>query len=825
MKIKNLESILPVLGFNGNVQVSNNLDLTIGFRLWLPEVLSCSTEQLYQLHDTFQRMINLLPAGSFIHKQDFFLINEFHPQQPEKQSGTSEKPQQHPTESLDSSYLQHFDGRRFLKHDCCFYISMLNKGLLKSYLESALIFSRKDRNLEKLQYDKINELRGNVIGIFQQNGIGCEPISRDEAIGDDQSLGLIERFLSLNFTDNHPTLSGIDFRDRLKVMDQFVEILSLSDYSHIPAELRPATEHPQTGLPVSLIYPVCYHLPFSHVTNQFIYIPDQQEIKGFLESSYKKTFSLSKFSSENKVNAGLIESFLDQVQTSGEKIVKTHFNVMLFDPSLKDLKQHKSETASAFSMVNCFPYQHTHDLPMLFFSCVPFSTQLPETELFITQVPQACCLTNLEGELKNSDSDFTIRLSDRLEGCPVKIDISDEPMHKHLIHNRNKIIIGGSGSGKSFFTNHLLRQYAESENCHIVLLDVGRSYELLTHYLDERLKTQGGAMMVEFTTENPISFNPFILEGELDVERKQTILSVIYTIYKENLSEMEKDVISHSVTAFFDSNQMTESDQIPEKSFNGYYEFCENYIPALVKEKSIQFNCNEYFFILGKYYRGGEYDYLLNKQMDTDEFFRCPFIVFELDLIKDHPVIFPVATLIIIDIFMQKMRRLNGVRKVLCVEEAWKAIATPQMASYLKYFFKTIRKFFGEAMVVTQEVDDVISSPVIRDAIINNADTRILLDMSKFRNKFQSISDTLGLSEFQKEQILSINKNLPAGRKLKEVFIGLGSYSQVYALEVSNPEYFCYTSEQGEKEMILKKLAQNPEKEADHTFIKILKSM
>jgi conjugation system TraG family ATPase len=505
---------------------------------------------------------------------------------------------------------------------------------------------------------------------------------------------------------------------------------------------------------------------------------------------------------------------MDQVQTSGEKIVKTHFNVMLFDSALKDLKQHKSETSSAFSMMNCFPYQHTHDLPMLFFSCVPFSTQLPETELFITQVPQACCLTNFEGELKNSQSDFTIRLSDRLEGCPVKIDISDEPTHKHLIHNRNKIIIGGSGSGKSFFTNHLLRQYAESGNCHIVLLDVGRSYELLTIYLNKRLKGQGGAMMVEFTTENPISFNPFILDGELDIERKQTILSVIYTIYKENLSEMEKDVIAHSLTAFFESDSN-------ERSFNGYFEFCESYIPNLVKEKSVQFNSNEFFFILGKYYRGGEYDYLLNKEMDTDVFFHCPFIVFELDNIKDHATIFPVATLIIIDIFMQKMRRLKSIRKVICIEEAWKAIATPQMASYIKYFYKTIRKHFGEAMVVTQEVDDVISSPVIRDAIINNADTRILLDMSKFRNKFQSISDTLGLSEFQKDQILSINKNLPSGRKLKEVFIGLGSYSQVYALEVSKPEYYCYTSEQSEKEMILKKLNQ----QQDQSFVEILKSM
>ncbi|WP_320167815.1 TraG family conjugative transposon ATPase [Mangrovibacterium marinum] len=809
MKIKNLEHILPLLGFNGDVLVSNNLDLTIGFRLRLPEVLSCSREKLYGLHDTFQRMINLLPPGTLLHKQDLFQLREFTPEEDSSQG------KHQPAASLNMSYLHHFEGRESLSHECFLYISLLNRGLLKSYLESALILSRRRRQADKLRFDQLDELKGNVTAILTQNGIGCQVLKGAEAGGDEKSLGLIERFLSLNFTDDHPVLGGIDFRDRLKVMDQFVEVLSLSDYSHIPGELQPWSGHPQTGLPVSFVYPVSYHLPFSHITNQFIFIPEQQEIKSYLEGSYKKIYSLSKFSSENKINAGLIESFLDQVQTSGEKIVKTHFNVMLFAPSLSDLKQHKSETASAFSLMNCFPYRHTHDLPILFFACLPYSTQLPETELFITQVPQACCLTGFEGAIRNSQSDFFIRLSDRLEGCPVRIDISDEPMEKHLIHNRNKIIIGGSGSGKSFFTNHLLRQYAESENCHIVLLDVGRSYELLTGYLNERLKAQGGAMMIEFTTDNPVSFNPFILEGELDIERKQTILSVIYTIYKENLSEMEKDVIAHSVTAFF------ETEAIAERSFNSYFEFCREYIPKLVREQSLDFNTNEFFFILSKYYRGGEYDYLLNRQMATDEFFRCPFLVFELDNIKDSPVIFPVATLIIIDIFMQKMRRLKGVRKMICIEEAWKAIATPQMASYIKYFYKTIRKFFGEAMVVTQEVDDVISSPVIRDAVINNADTRILLDMSKFRNKFDGISETLGLSEFQKEQILSINKNLPSGRKLKEVFIGLGSHSQVYALEVSRPEYYCYTSEQGEKELIRTKLAKSPTK----SFLEILKSI
>lgn len=791
MKVKPIDISLPILGFNEDVLVSNNLDMGFGLRLFLPELLSCSTEHLYMLHDTFQRAVNLLPENTLLHKQDFFFVEKYH--------GKSHGNETKIRESLNRNYLQHFAGRSFLKHECYIYVSILNVGLLKNYLGSALIYSRKQKRQENYINEKVGELRANLISVFTQGGIGCQAVSKEEAIGTENNPGLIERFLTLNFQEGKPLLGGIDFRDRLRVMDRFVEIMSLSDFSHLPSEINPTSNHPQTNLPVSSIYPVTYNLPFSHICNQFIYMPAQQGVKASLESSHKKIYSLSRFSSENKINAGLIENFLDTVQTTGEKIVKTHFNVVLMDESITELKRLKSEASSAFSLMNCFPYQHTFDLPLLFFSCVPFSTQLPETELFITQVPQACCLTNFEGEVRNSESDFVINLSNRQEGCPLRIDLSDEPMDKHLIHNRNKIIIGGSGSGKSFFTNHLLRQYAESENCHIVLLDVGRSYEMLARYLDERLKEFGGALLVEFTTENPISFNPFVVEGELDLERRQTILSVIYTIYKEELTEMEKDVIAHSITEFFKTTGW-------ERSFNGYYEFCKEFIPRLTDEQSIEFNSHEFFFILSKYYRDGEYGYLLNKPMLTDVFFSCPFLVFELDNIKDHPVIFPVATLIIMDIFLQKMRRLKGVRKVICIEEAWKAIATPQMAAYLKYFFKTIRKFFGEAMVVTQEVDDVISSPIIRDAIINNADTRILLDMGKFKNKFGQISQFLGLTEFQKEQILSINKNLPSDRKFKEVFISLGDYSRVFALEVSRAEYYCYTTEQKEKEEILKRL-------------------
>jgi len=806
MRAKPIEKSLPVLGFNGDILVSNNLDAGFGLELVLPELLSLSSESIYMLHDTFRRAVNLLPENTLLHKQDFFFAEQFgKPDIKESKELKAEK-------SLDSSYLSHFTGRPFLRHECYLYVSQLNAGLLKNYLGSALLFSRKQKEQELRMLDKLHELRSNLVSLFSRSGIGCRIISREQAIGNTKQPGLIERYLTLNFREGQPVLGGIDFRDRLRVMDQFVEMLSLSDYSHLPSELRPLSGHPRTGLPVSFVFPVTYNLPFSHITNQFIYMPGQMEVKAMLEGNYKKIYSLSRFSSENKVNAGLIENFLDTVQITGEKVVKTHFNVTLMDGSIRELKQHKSETASAFSQMNCFPYQHSFDLPLLFFACVPFSTQLPETELFITQVPQACCLTNFESPVRDSPSAFSIRLSNRMEGSPVKIDLSDEPMEKGIIHNRNKIIIGGSGSGKSFFINHLLRQYAENGDTHVVLLDVGRSYEMLTNYLDERLEEKGGARLVEFSAEHPISFNPFVSDGEPDLERRQTILSVLYTIYKESLTGMEKDVIARSVSEFFKSEGA-------ERSFNGYYRFCKGFIPKLTEEQNLDFNCNEYFFILSKYYHGGEYEYLLNKPMQTDEFFTCPFLVFELDNIKDHPVIFPVATLIIMDIFLQKMRRLKGIRKVICIEEAWKAIATPQMAGYVKYFFKTIRKFFGEAMVVTQEVDDVISSSVIRDAIINNADTRILLDMGKFKNKFDQISQVLGLTEFQKEQVLSINKNLPGTHKFKEVFIALGGWSRVFALEVSRAEYYCYTTEQKEKEMILNKTKEG------HSIMEALKSL
>lgn len=236
--------------------------------------------------------------------------------------------------------------------------------------------------------------------------------------------------------------------------------------------------------------------------------------------------------------------------------------------------------------------------------------------------------------------------------------------------------------------------------------------------------------------------------------------------------------------------------------FDSFYEFVrETFSSRLLAERvrEKEFDIDNFLYVLRPYYGDGEFGYLLNARENLD-LLSERFIVFELDNIKDHPILFPVVTIIIMEVFISKMRKLKGVRKVILIEEAWKAIAKEGMAEYIRYLFKTVRKFYGEAIVVTQEVEDIISSPVVKQAIINNSDCKILLDQSKYLHKFDGIQELLGLTEKEKALVLSINKANDPLRKYKEVFISLGgTLSKVYRTEVSLEEYLAYTTEESEK--------------------------
>jgi conjugation system TraG family ATPase len=312
-----------------------------------------------------------------------------------------------------------------------------------------------------------------------------------------------------------------------------------------------------------------------------------------------------------------------------------------------------------------------------------------------------------------------------------------------------------------------------------------------------------------YSESDPIKFNPFFIgEGEvLDTEKKESIKTLLLALWKkdnESFGRSEYVALSNSIQTYF-SHLQNHPDIFP--GFNSFYEFLqEHFVPILEREKVKEkdFDVANFLYVLRPYYKGGEFDYLLNATQNLD-LLQQRFIVFELDNIKDHPILFPVVTLIIMEVFISKMRKLKGIRKMILIEEAWKAIAREGMAEYIKYLFKTVRKFYGEAVVVTQDIEDIISSPIVKHTIINNSDCKILLDQSKYQNRFEQIQELLGLTEKEKSLVLSVNKANDSAKNYKEVFISLGGIlSKVYRTEVSMEEYLAYTTEETEKITMMK---------------------
>ena len=521
-----------------------------------------------------------------------------------------------------------------------------------------------------------------------------------------------------------------------------------------------------------------------------------------MEKNSRNMLSLSKYSRSNAVNQEWTEMYLDEAHAKGLLPVRCHCNVIAWAEDADEFRRIRNDTGSQLAMMECTPRYNTVDTPVLYWAGIPGNAgDFPAEESFYTFLEQAVCLFAGETNYRNSPSPFGIRMADRQNGIPVHVDISDLPMKRGIITNRNKFILGPSGSGKSFFTNHLVRNYYE-QGTHILLVDTGNSYQGLCRMIHDRTRGEDG-IYITYEEDNPISFNPFYTDsGQFDVEKRESIKTLILTLWKredEAPTRAEEVALSGAVNAYI---RKISGDRSVRPDFNGFYEFVSVDYRRMIEGKRVRekdFDIDGFLNVLEPFYRGGDYDFLLNSDKELD-LTNKRFIVFELDNIGSNKVLLPVVTLIIMETFIAKMRRLKGVRKMILIEECWKALMSANMSEYIKYLFKTVRKYFGEAVVVTQEVDDIISSPIVKEAIINNSDCKILLDQRKYMNKFEHIQRLLGLTDKEKGQILSINQANHPGRSYREVWIGLGgTHSAVYATEVSEEEYFTFSTEESEK--------------------------
>lgn len=772
-------AIFPIYSIENNAMVSVQGDITIVYRVSLPPLFSQSGADYEEQHQAWVKAIRVLPRHSVVYKADWFTKGYYEG----STSGTF----------LAQAGEQFFQGRPYFRHEC--YLMLTKKAEDRKAASSGYTGLLRKSIVPKQTTDK------RLFAAFLEKTGAFERILSDsgyvrlQRLGDDALVRLLEKYCFLLGDEDAPLIKDVHLKDQLSVGDRLCNLFTLADAEQLPALCASrmtydAYSTDKTRFSTGFAAPLGLLLDCDHLYSQYLFIGDEQKTIKALEARKRRLQSLSAYSRENAIARDAVNDFLNEAVGKGRLPVKAHFNVMAWTRDEEAMQQVKNKIGSAMAKLDVQGKLESDGAPQLWWSGIPGNAaDFPMNDSFDTFLEQASCFLNVDSTARSAERG--IRFGERLTGKPVLVDLFDEPMKSGIITNRNLFICGGSGGGKSMTMNHMLRTLYD-QGVHCVTIDIGGSYKGLCDLV--------GGYYFAYTEEKPICFNPFFIGKDevLDTEKKESLKTLLVSLWKqddESYNRSEYVALSNALQGYY--GQIT---GFP--CFDSFYEYLQNSYADELKAQGVDtadFNIRNFLYVLRPYYRGGEFDYLLNATENLD-LLHQRFIVFELDNLRGHPILFPVVTLILMELFISKMRKLKGQRKLIAIDEAWVAIAKSGMSAFIKYLFKTVRKFNGIAALVTQEIDDLISSPILKETVINNADTKILMDMRKFMNKFDKLQETLGMSEKGKTLLLSVNKANEPGRVYREVLIDQGgAVINVYRNELSLPEYLCYSTEESEK--------------------------
>lgn len=782
---------------------------------------SADIDSYYDFTHLFSALAQTLGEGYALHKQDIFVRKQF-----------ANEPE-HNQEFLSTSYFRYFNGRPYTDSLCYLTITQeAKKSRLFSY------DSKKWRDFLVKIY-KVRDL-------LRDSGVQVKFLNKAEA------SEYVDRYFAMNFKDRTVSMTNVKADDETVSMgDKRCKVYSLVDVdcAALPSLIRPYTniEVNNTEMPVDLVS-VVDNIPNAEtvVYNQIIFLPSQKRELALLDKKKNRHASIPNPSNQMAVED--IKQVQDVIARESKLLVYTHFNMVVGVPADTDLQKCTNHLENAFGRMGIHISKRAYNQLELFVSSFPGNCYSlnEEYDRFLTLSDAAVCLMYKERVQHSEETPIKIYYTDR-QGVPVAIDITGKEGKNKLTDNSNFFCLGPSGSGKSFHMNSVVRQLHE-QGTDVVMVDTGNSYEGLCEYF--------GGKYISYTEERPITMNPFrINREEMNVEKTGFLKNLVLLIWKGTqgtVTKTEDRLIEHVITEYYDayfngfegftpqqredlrkslviddrnsSEKRHESEReravriegiideiegrrkelkVEELSFNSFYEYSVQRIPDICEENRITgIDLSTYRYMMKDFYLGGNHEKTLNENMDSSLFDET-FVVFEIDSIKDDPLLFPLVTLIIMDVFLQKMR-IKKNRKVLVIEEAWKAIASPLMAEYIKFMYKTARKFWASVGVVTQEIQDIIGSEIVKEAIINNSDVVMLLDQSKFKERFDTIKTILGLTDVDCKKIFTINRleNKEGRSFFREVFIRRGTTSGVYGVEEPRECYMTYTTERAEKEAL-----------------------
>jgi conjugation system TraG family ATPase len=799
------DKYIPILTIMDGVIVSKRGEMTVGWEVSLPPMCAMTEDGYEDMLEAFSSAVRSLGPGYIVHRQDIYLKDRYQGQSQDSYLG--------------QSYERHFSGREHLGHWQYIFLTHALKDAPSRSISSSGAFGISAPKGEFLAKDLaalMSKASDFASVLTSRGGYGMKRL-------DDETLAAMV-FDHSRIYSNDGIFSDIEpGTDHVRCGPRTLWAYSISESKALPTILCPSKRSESLSDSSSQVHlstsaAIGPLLECEHMVNTYIFTINQGETLREMGGRRRRMTSMGQ-NAENRIAAEELEEFADQTHKESLLCVKAHTNILVWGEANQE-QELRGRVSSALSGMNIICVQNTSDTHVLWYSAYPGAAgEISGDNLMTRELKNFLCL----GINETFDSDIPdgiLKMCDRFRNIPLKIDIQEAAYKAGFIDNYNAFVLGGSGTGKSFFTNYFVRSCYDAGET-VFIIDVGDSYEGLCSVIREESGGRDGIYHT-WDKDSPITFDAFIgIDGWVDQSGRlqqdsdgvNFLLSFLQTLWApvggwnadsaNILKQMVRDFVisarqSRTKPVFNDLRQFIIS-QIAPKVHSS-----EGYVCDSVQVTKDRFDIDGLILAMGDYAEDGAFGFLLNDRNPKD-LFSSRFTVFEVDKLSgiNDAKFYSLCILCIMNSFNAKMRSTPGM-KVMVIEEAWKAIANETMSGYLAGLWKTARKFQTSAVVVTQQVSDIMSSQVIRDTILQNSSVRILLDQSNNRNSFAQLQELLGLTEHQKDVILSMNRRHKEGLRYRDVFIALGDKKYgVYATEVSPQEAVCYESNKEKKKPFL----------------------
>ena len=817
-----LSDCCPVAGISDGMIRARDGAVTIGWEVFLPDEYSVTAGVYDAMLCNFASAFRTLPEWTVMHRQDRYTWKRYHGEG----AGSF----------LASSYERHFESRRYLEHRQLIFFTINpsrpgKAGMFKPFGGVAAFGLRYRGVTQKDSRRRLEDFVSKAedfMSIVCAEGISCRRLTTADLEGTGLESGLMQSWMQLG--SEGPMLEDI-WRDEggtyVQTQGKRMMAWSFSRADDLPAEadtsMRVEALSSDNGtVSLSWCSPLGVSLECEHAVNAYFVRMPQSDSLSILERRRKNMTAFSEGSAENSVNASDLEEFIEMIHRDSKMCIWTHANVMAWGPEEMETAL-RGSVSTALSRMGVTAKMNTYDTPVLFWAALPGGEmELSEDNWRLGELYEALCFSTWESYQSGLKGGF-LRLCDRHRHIPVPFDTLDVAHRQGLIENYNTFILGPSGSGKSFFTNWYVRSCYDA-GAHVFIIDKGDSYETQCAVVREETSGRDG-VYYSWGADHPYAFNPFAgwrrWASEEDNDGMNFLLSALRMIWspEKGWDNSTNPILQRMVADFLESWGDREDDPV----FDDFYRYFGSEIVPRIDPDSVSgdgtarepymvghtkvtrdtFAIGDFDKALSPYRTDGKFGFLLNNHHPAD-LFTSRFVVFEVDELSGiDETLYALCTFCILDSFQKKMRQNRTDFKLMFIDEAWAAIANPGTANYIKNLWKTSRKYHTQAAVVTQQLSDIVSSPVVQDAVLGNSSVKILLDQRSNAASFERMVECFGLSERDAALVQSVGRN-PDPKCRHEVFITLGGRrSSVFNLEVSPQERWAYESEKTRKQPLL----------------------